>query len=210
MRVVLLGAPGSGKGTQGAVVADRLDVPYVSTGELLRAEVVEGTELGRQVAPILDRGELVPDDLVVAAIRSRLQPMTATRGWVLDGFPRTVAQARHAGSLVRADAVVYLGIPDDVARHRLAERAPGGRSDDADPQVIERRLRVFHTETEPLLGFYRERDLLRTVDATEAPADVTEAIMDQLGGVRRRGPTGRAGRGGRGRRASRWRRSSRP
>jgi adenylate kinase len=180
MRVVLLGAPGAGKGTQGAVVAERLGVPYVSTGERLRAEVARATDLGRKVAPLLDQGELVPDDLVLTALDDWLGSDRGVDGWVLDGFPRTVGQAERARGLVEPDVVVYLDIPDDEARRRLAERAPGGRRDDADPEVIDRRLRVFHRETEPLLDYYRGRGLLRLIDATAPPDEVTAAVLDAL------------------------------
>lgn len=181
MRVVLLGAPGSGKGTQGTVVAERLGVPYLSTGELLRQQVAQDTEIGRQVRPHLDRGELVPDDLALAALGDALEAAREAGGYVLDGFPRTVAQAERAGRVIRPDAVVYLAVPDEVARDRLRRRAAGsGRSDDADLEVIDRRLALFHTQTEPLLQLYRDQGLLRTVEATGSPADVTAAILATL------------------------------
>lgn len=181
MRVVLLGAPGAGKGTQGAGIADRLGVPYISTGERLRAEAARGTDLGRRVASLLDQGELVPDGLVLAALGDWLGSEQAAEGWVLDGFPRTVGQAELARGLVEPDVVVYLDIPDDEARSRLAGRAQAGRHDDADPDVIERRLRLFHRETEPLLDYYRARNLLRPIDATKPPAGVAEELVTALG-----------------------------
>lgn len=182
MRVVLIGAPGAGKGTQGVVLAERLGVPYLSTGDLLRDNVAQGTDLGRRVAECLDRGELVPDDLMVEVVLDRLAALDGHGGFVLDGFPRTVAQAEAAdrsrpGGL--ADVVVFLALPDDVARQRLEQRN-SGRSDDADGVTIDHRLRVFHAETEPLVAFYRATGILRTVDATEPPDEVLAAIQRVL------------------------------
>ncbi|HEY8545376.1 MAG TPA: nucleoside monophosphate kinase [Acidimicrobiales bacterium] len=187
MRVVLIGAPGSGKGTQGPLVAWKLGVPYLSAGDLLRDEVARGTDLGRAVAVCLDRGELVPDELMADTIVDRLTALTGggrddREGYVLDGFPRTVAQAELAerrlpGGL--ADHVVFLTLPDDVARDRLAHRRQG-RSDD-DAATIEHRLRVFHEETEPLLDHYRTRGTLHVVDGDRPQDDVLAAIVAALG-----------------------------
>jgi adenylate kinase len=182
---VLLGAPGSGKGTQGDVVARHFGVPHVSSGELLRTHVAAGSDLGRQVAYFLARGELVPDDLVIAVVGDALSGAFEAGGYVLDGIPRTLAQAERAYALAQptglvADAVVYLDIPDDVARERLAGRAETGRVDDADPAVIERRLQVFHADTRPLLDFYRERGILMTIDAVQSVGEVSKAIFDIL------------------------------
>jgi adenylate kinase len=178
---VLLGAPGSGKGTQGMRLAERLGVPHVSSGDLLREHVAGGTELGRQVEGYVRRGELVPDDLILAVVGAAVAAARDTGGYVLDGFPRSLAQAERAYAAAAdtgdtADAVVYLAVPDDVARERLAGRATDGRADDADPEVIERRLEVFHQETEPLLDFYRGRGILTEIDATRPPDEVAAAI----------------------------------
>ncbi len=184
MRLVLLGAPGSGKGTQGAVLAAHFDIPHVSSGELLRGHVATGSELGRRVRTFLAHGELVPDDLVVDVVRDAIASAGDAGGHVLDGFPRTLAQAKCAFDLAAptvaiADAVIYLDVPDDVARERLTGRAQTDRVDDA-PAVIEQRLEVFHAETAPLLRFYEQSGLLVTV-AAEKPVDVvTAAILDAL------------------------------
>ena len=172
MGIVLLGPPGSGKGTQGARLAERLGVRHLSTGELLRAEVDAGTERGRRAAAYLDLGELVPDDVIVAALRPALDAARAAGGYVLDGFPRTRAQAER---LPADDLAIHLDLPDDVARRRLAGRDEG-RSDDTDPEVIERRLRVYHADAPALLGLYRERGRLMTVDASRGPDEVAAAI----------------------------------
>jgi len=184
MRLILLGAPGSGKGTQGEALAARFGVRHVSTGELLRRHIAELTELGLAAQPYVRGGELVPDDIVLQMAGEEVTAAAAEGGYVLDGFPRTLAQAERAYELavpagVTADAVVYLAVPDDVARERLLHRAEG-RADDADPTVIERRLRVFHEETEPLLDFYRERGILVTIDAAGPPDQVTEAMLAAL------------------------------
>jgi adenylate kinase len=176
---VLLGAPGSGKGTQGEVLAERLRVPHIASGELLRDAT--RTEVGRQMTGYLDRGELVPDDLVVALMSDVLARAMDSGGYILDGFPRTRGQAERLETIAAPEAVVYLVLPDDVARARMARRAgKAGRSDDADGGVIERRLRVFHAETEPLLDFYRDRGLLTTVDASQSPDVVSAAILEAL------------------------------
>jgi adenylate kinase len=183
MRIILLGAPGSGKGTQGKALAERFGVRHVSTGDLLRAHIAEGTELGRAAAPYVERGELVPDELMLQVAGSAVTEAAREGGYVLDGFPRTLAQAERAYELagpadVTADAVVYLAVRDDVVRERLAARAAGGRIDDADADVVERRLQVFHDETGPLLDFYRDRGILVTVDAARAPDEVTAAMLE--------------------------------
>lgn len=185
MKVVLLGPPGSGKGTQGAVLAEHFHVRHLSTGDLLRRNITEGTEIGRLAAPYVERGELVPDDLMMQMTGAAVLDAAAEGGYVLDGFPRTLAQAEAAYEFakpadVTADAVVYFALPDDVARERLSARASAGRSDDADGDVIERRLQVFHEQTEPLLDFYRNRGILVTVDATPPPAQVTRAMLDAM------------------------------
>ncbi|HZA86987.1 MAG TPA: nucleoside monophosphate kinase [Acidimicrobiales bacterium] len=182
MRLVLLGAPGAGKGTQAAALAGYFGVPHISSGDLLRGQVDAGTELGRQVAAHLDRGELAPDDIVASVVADALADSGAD-GYVLEGFPRTVTQAQWADALQPsglAEAVVLLELPDDEARHRLAERAAAGRSDDRDPEVIQERLRRFHAETEPVVDYYRDRGVLTTVDAAQPPDAVRAAILTAL------------------------------
>lgn len=185
MRLVLLGAPGAGKGTQATALAKHFDVPHISSGELLRARVAAGSSsrVGPDVAERLDRGELVSDDVVIGVVSEALAADEATHGYVLEGFPRTVEQARQAealGPLTQPCAVVLLDLPDEVARKRLAGRARDGRSDDLDPEVADHRLRVFHKEAQPLLDFYRSRGLLVTVDADQPPATVTAAVLAAL------------------------------
>jgi adenylate kinase len=183
MRIVLLGAPGSGKGTQGRVLAERLGVPYIGSGELLRSRAA--AEPGSELAAVLDRGDLVGDDDALAAVRDALAAAEAAGGYVLDGFPRTAGQARDLEAVASPDAVVYLALPDAVARRRLAGRAAAGRSDDV-AATVERRLDQFHRQIEPLLDFYRWRGVLITVDADQAPDAVTAAIVEALDAAGRR------------------------
>jgi adenylate kinase len=185
VQLVLLGAPGSGKGTQGANLADHFAVPHISSGDLLRKHVAGGTDLGQSIAAYLERGEFVPDELVLAVVGDAVVTATQQGGYILDGFPRTRAQAERAYELAgpagaAADAVVYLAVPDDVARRRLTERSDDSRADDVDPAVIERRLQLFHDETEPLLAYYADRGILVPIDAEQPPNAVSRAIFAAL------------------------------
>jgi adenylate kinase len=177
VRLALLGKPGSGKGTQGAALARILQVPLVSLGDILRRRAAEPGEASHELAEMLDRGELLPDDLVVSVVRDAVRA-SDDRGYILDGFPRTVGQAQS--DAVPIDAVVNLDLPDEDARARLAHRAEG-RTDDADRDAIGRRLRQFRTETAPLIDLYRRRGMLTTVDATKPPTAVSATILDALG-----------------------------
>jgi adenylate kinase len=186
-RVVLLGAPGSGKGTQGRRLARRLGVPHISSGDLLRAEVVAGTELGLTASGYLNSGQLVPDELVFDLVLPAVLTAAAAGGYLLDGFPRSVAQAAAADPLLaRSGAelhrVVFLIAEDALLAGRLLGRAAeAGRSDDT-AEVIADRLRVFEHETRPLVEYYRSRGVLREVAADQPVDEVTEAILRALGG----------------------------
>ena len=183
MRLILLGAPGAGKGTQGLRLAAHYGVAHVSSGDILRRHVAEGTELGRQVQAHVAAGELVPDDLVLRLIGRAVAEAMETGGYLLDGFPRTLAQAERAyegakRADVTAHAVLYLEVPDAVAEERLRDRsATSGREDDRSSDVIHHRLEVFHEQTVPLLDFYRDRGVLVTVDATPPPDEVAATII---------------------------------
>lgn len=179
MRIVLLGAPGSGKGTVARRLAGELGVPHLSTGELLRAEVARDTDLGRRVTPYLEKGSLVPDDLTEAVLGPILDQARAGGGYVLDGYPRTVHQARALGDDV---VVIHLALPDEIARQRLLSRDEG-RADDADAAVVDRRIAIYHDETAPLLDLYRGLGALITVDADQPPDAVA---TDVLAGVAHR------------------------
>ncbi len=187
---MLLGAPGSGKGTQGERLAVRLGVPHVASGELLRAQIEAKTPLGVEVAERIARGDLVPDDAIVDIVADAVLRASEEGGYILDGFPRTRVQAERAYELAQpfgidAHAAVYLALDDDVARTRLAGRADDGRADDANASVIEHRLQVFHDNMRPILDYYRERGILLTVDAAQPVDAVTEAILSALAAVKR-------------------------
>jgi len=162
-----------------------LGVPYIGSGDLLRARAAADGEPGSQLAAVLDRGDLVADAVALAAVREALAAAVAAGGYVLDGFPRTLRQARDLEAVAPPDAVVYLAVPDAVVRRRLAGRADAGRSDDA-AATVERRLDQFHRQFEPLLDFYRRRGVLVTVDADQAPDAVTAAIVEALDAAARR------------------------
>jgi adenylate kinase len=182
MRILILGPQGSGKGTQAKRIASSYGIPHVATGDILRAAVAEGSELGRQVEPILERGDLVPDDLMVELIRERLADED---GFVLDGFPRTVPQAEALDVMLEEiekplDVVLLLEVSDDVSLERLLARgAEEGRADDA-PDAIRNRLRLYHSLTEPVVERYREAGTLVTVDGERSVEQVAVAVDEEL------------------------------
>jgi len=190
VRILILGPQGSGKGTQAKRMASSRGGVHVATGDILRAAAAEGSELGRRIEPILERGDLVPDDLMIDLIRERLADADA---FVLDGFPRTLPQAEALDAMLAEigkplDAVILLQVGDDVATGRLQARsAAEGRADDA-PAAIRNRLRLYHELTEPLVGRYREDGMLIAVDGGGSVEKVGADIEDALSqvGVRSR------------------------
>ena len=190
MNVLLLGPPGSGKGTQGVRLAARLGIEHIATGDLLRAEVAAGTPTGRRAEAFMNSGELVPDELIMELVMPRVFAAAAAEGYVLDGFPRTVAQAHAARELAqRAGAsphvVIYLDVPaEELTRRMLARARSQGRADDT-AETIAHRIEVFEQVTRPLVEHYRERGLLRVVDAARGgagPDAVFEAVLAVLPG----------------------------
>jgi adenylate kinase len=185
MRILILGPQGSGKGTQAKRIAAAYHVPHVATGDMFRAAVAEHSELGRRVAPILEDGGLVPDDLTVELIRERL---AEEDGFVLDGFPRTMAQAEALDAMLEEigkplDAVILLQVSDEVATARLRERAANeGRADDS-PEAIRNRLRLYHELTELVVDRYRQAGIEVVVDGEQTMDAVFSAIQDALEGV---------------------------
>lgn len=185
MRLVLLGPPGAGKGTQAARIAAAAGIPHISTGDILREHVREQTELGRAAKSFMDRGELVSDELVINMVADRIRRADADAGFLLDGFPRTVAQALALEDVLEQQdrglhAVVRLVAPDDEVAARLLRRGDiGGRSDDNE-QAIRTRLDEYHTKTEPLEFFYAERELLRDVDGVGPVDQVTRRTLTAL------------------------------
>jgi adenylate kinase len=185
MNVLLIGPPGAGKGTQGQRLADRLGIEHLAAGDLLRAEVEADSPIGRRVADLMSRGALVPDDVILELLMPRVLAASADGGYLLDGFPRSVEQANEARKLAETaaagpDAVIYLDAPRDELVRRILSRAEiEGRSDD-NRETVRTRLQVFDEATSPLVDYYRERSLLRVVDAGQDEDAVTEAILAVL------------------------------
>ena len=182
MRIVFLGPPGAGKGTQAAIVAAALRIPHVSTGDIFRANVSSGTPLGLEAKRYMDAGNLVPDSVTNAMVADRLLEPDAAAGFLLDGYPRTADQAEHLATVLaqagRAlDVVLELDAADDVVVPRLLARAEvEGRVDDTE-DVIRHRMTVYRSQTAPLVDYYRQRSLLRTVDGIGTVDEVTARIM---------------------------------
>jgi adenylate kinase len=183
--ILLLGPQGAGKGTQGKLIAAEYAIPHVATGDMLRVAMAAGTELGRQVKPIYDSGRLVPDELMIALIRERLGEEDAREGFVLDGFPRTMAQAEALEEMLHEigrdlDVVFELQVPDDVGRERMLKRAAEeGRTDDT-PEAIDERLRLYHEETKPLIEYYRSRRNLVGIHGDRPVSQVFSEIQQTL------------------------------
>ena len=188
MRMLLIGAPGAGKGTQAGLIATRFGITHISSGDLLRTHVNEGTAIGRQAKEYLARGDLVPDAVVMDMLRKPTVAATASGGYVLDGFPRTVDQAKAAyetarGLGVAVEVAVYLEVrPAELTRRLLAR----GRGQDDTPDVIEHRLEVFEAKTRPMLDYYQEREELITVNGARPVNEVAWSITVQLQQLARR------------------------
>jgi adenylate kinase len=185
LNVLLLGPQGAGKGTQATRISNEYDIPHIASGEILRAEMTAGTELGNRVRDVIDRGELVSDDLMIELIRNRLEQPDTESGFVLDGLPRTLVQAEALDSILsdigRSFSVVFaLQIPDALAFERLRRRARlEGRADDTD-EAIQRRLDLYHQETEPLIEYYRTRGRLVPIHGDRSENEVFAEIQQAL------------------------------
>jgi adenylate kinase len=185
LNVLLLGPQGAGKGTQATRISNEYDILHIASGEILRAEMAAATELGNRVRDVIDRGELVSDDLMIELIRNRLEQPDTESGFVLDGFPRTLVQAEALDSILsdigRSFSVVFaLQIPDAVAFERLRRRAQlEGRADDTD-EAIQRRLDLYHQETEPLIEHYRTRGRLVPIHGDRSENEVFAEIQQAL------------------------------
>ena len=187
MRVVLLGPPGAGKGTQAARLADAFGIPAVATGDIFRSNIRQGTELGTLAKEYIDRGDLVPDDVVIAMVMDRLSEPDSADGFLLDGFPRTVGQAEaldrrleQSPGQAPLDAALNFEITEDELFKRLVSRAEREhRSDDAE-DVIRHRLEVYQAKTKPLVDYYKSRELLVPVDGMGRIDEVNRRIMTSL------------------------------
>jgi adenylate kinase len=180
VRILFIGPPGAGKGTQAARVADRLDIPHISTGDMFRHHVSSGSELGRLVDAIMKAGEYVPDEITVEMLRERLAEPDAATGYILDGFPRTAGQVAALDGLIGSDgldSVVVFDVDEDALVERLLGR---GRADDTE-DTIRNRFKVYQEQTAPLLDIYENRRIVVTVDGLGDIDDVTERILQVLG-----------------------------
>ena len=181
MNIVLLGAPGAGKGTQGDILAGKLGVPKIATGDLLRAAVNAGTPLGKQAQEYMNQGDLVPDDVILGIVKEKLASPDAAKGVIMDGFPRTIAQAEAVDELLstrgsRVDKVVTFDVPDGELVIRMLGRAEAeGRSDDT-PDTIRKRLEVYRSETAPLISYYERQRVVTRIDATGTIQDVAGRV----------------------------------
>ncbi|MER7796479.1 adenylate kinase [Microbacterium sp. NPDC096154] len=184
-RLLIVGPQGSGKGTQGVRIAEAFGIPVVSTGDIFRANIKEGTELGLQVKAITDAGDLVSDELTSAIVRDRLSQPDAAEGFLLDGFPRNVAQVALLDEFLQGreeslDAVIELDVPREESLARIALRAKEqGRSDDTEA-AIAHRLDIYERETAPILAVYRTRDIVDTIDGVGSLDEITERIFAAL------------------------------
>ena len=185
MRLVLLGAPGSGKGTQAARLKEHLQVPHISTGDLLRAEVAAGSPLGLQAKEVMARGELVSDDILLGMLEDRFSRDDTRAGFILDGYPRNLAQAAALDELLESlgqkfDAAVQLTVDNEQIVERLAGRAKAeGRADD-NPESVRKRLQVYDEQTAPVIEFYRQHGQLGVVDGVGPLDEVFERILQAI------------------------------
>jgi len=213
MKIIMLGAPGAGKGTQAKKIADKWQIPHISTGDIFRANIKQGTELGKKAKAFIDKGMLVPDDLTIELIIDRLHQADCANGYVLDGYPRTIPQAESLTAILNnldeaVDYAVNVDVPDENIVRRMGGRraclncgatyhieyAPPATEgvcdrcqselvlrDDDKPETVLKRLEVYHEQTQPLIDYYQNLGVLRTVDGTKNLEDVFRAIVEILG-----------------------------
>jgi adenylate kinase len=192
MRILFLGPPGSGKGTQAKLLGQRLSIPAISTGDILREAVRKGTPLGRQVQAVMERGALVSDETMIDLIRERLASPDSRQGFILDGFPRTVAQAEALERLLGGNdagisAVINLSVPEAILIERMRGRSAKEHRADDRMEAFAERLRVYREQAEPLLALFRGRRLLAEVPGVGEVSEVTERIDQALDALRPQG-----------------------
>lgn len=205
MNIIFLGPPGAGKGTQAQIVCQRLGIPQVSTGDMLRAAIAAGTEMGRKAKEYMDQGQLVPDEVVIGIVRDRLADADCQKGYILDGFPRTVEQAKALSTFAKIDVAINLDVPDDVLVKRLSGRrvcplcgapyhvdrlngetvcradgTPLIQRDDDKAETVMNRLAVYHQKTAPLIDHYRAEGLLKNIGGGLSLEEISEEIFRTL------------------------------
>lgn len=213
MKIIMLGAPGAGKGTQAKKIAEKYGVPHISTGDIFRANIKNGTELGQKAKTYMDQGLLVPDELTVALVIDRIQKEDCAKGFVLDGFPRTIPQAEALDEALKnlgeaMDYAIDVDVPDENIINRMSGRracldcgatyhivtiptkvegicdACGSKvvlREDDKPETVQKRLEVYHAQTQPLIDYYKKQNILKTVDGTQPMEAVFDAIVGILG-----------------------------
>ena len=180
MNLLIFGRQGSGKGTQSALICDHYGIPHVSTGDILRAAVAEGTEFGRAAQEVMDRGDLVSDEIILGIVGERLAEPDASGGYLLDGFPRTLPQARGLDDLSTVDVALNLDVPADEALQRMLDR---GRGDDT-TDAINRRFALYEEETVPVIEYYDKAGKLVTVDGIGEVDDIFERVVKAIESAR--------------------------
>ena len=185
MRLILLGPPGAGKGTQAKILVEAFGIPQLSTGDILRSAIADKTQLGLEAKAIMDRGDLVSDSVVNGIVSERLDAEDCKPGFILDGFPRTIAQAEALDRMladkgVALDAVIELKADADELVRRVIQRSKDSNRADDNPDVIRKRLEVYESSTAPLVDYYDRQGLVKTVDGMSPVAEVTDAIKSAL------------------------------
>lgn len=183
MRIIIFGPPGAGKGTQAKLICEEYDIPHLSTGEIFRSAIKNETELGKEVKSILDAGDLVPDEKVVALVEEELKDSKYDDGYILDGFPRTVPQAEAFDEILESkgkelDAFLQLEVPEEELVNRILSRGEG-RSDDT-PEKVKNRLDVYYNETQPVLDYYQSQDVVKNIDGVGSIEEIFGRIKDAL------------------------------
>ena len=181
MRLILLGAPGAGKGTQANFIKEKFGIPQISTGDMLRAAIKAGTELGLAAKKVMDAGQLVSDDIIIGLVKERLKDCDCANGYLFDGFPRTIVQAEALDEMLKdkgmkLDAVIEMTADADTLVSRVIHRAKESNRPDDNPDVIRKRLDVYKNDTAPLVDYYRQHGLVTTVDGMAPVEAVTAAI----------------------------------
>ena len=185
MKLLFMGPPGAGKGTQAQIICKEHNIPQISTGEILRAAVKNGTEMGKKAQEFMNAGQLVPDEVVIGIVRDRIKEPDAANGYILDGFPRTIEQADALGSMLsemgqKLDVALNLEVPDEELVRRLLDRArKDGRADDTEP-VIKERLKTYNDQTAPLIDYYQKKGILASIDGLGSMDEITERIRQVL------------------------------